>query len=75
MQPDVEGIESCPKCKVNLRYVERGRVYSTALGMTVQGSFDGVLFWQCPACKHRWHRWAPGSRLRALAEQHIGEPK
>ena len=45
-------MSSCPKCGEE-----------AVVGVEVKGVYDGVLFWACNACKHRWHRFAEG-RLR-----------
>lgn len=42
------------------------------IGVTVAGVYDGVLFWECPFCQGRWHRFKPGDRLYERAVQLIG---
>lgn len=33
------------------------------IGVSVRFVYDGTLFWECPACGGRWHRFEPGHRL------------
>jgi hypothetical protein len=44
------------------------RYFSRVIGIEVSHLYDGVLFWQCPDCDFRWHRWPEGHSLRAKAE-------
>lgn len=48
--------------------------FSRLIGVEISGVYDGVLFWQCPDCGGRWHRWPEGSTLRARAELHVNPP-
>ena len=32
--------------------------------------YDGGLYWQCPACRRRAHRWPEGHRLRERTESY-----
>lgn len=41
------------------------------IGVNVRGIYDGVLFWQCPFCSGRWHRWQPDSPYRAKADIYV----
>ncbi len=50
---------------------ESERFFSRVIGMEVRGVYDGVLYWQCPDCGGRWHRWPPGDRLHGRAEQYV----
>jgi hypothetical protein len=70
--------ESCPHCGVSLvgtpvpvsHQEAYGGVthFSRKIGVEILGGYDGVLFYQCPDCDGRWHRWPEGSPLRAEAE-------
>lgn len=72
----------CPKCSADLRgtpipqkYIDAGYYapgtthYSRTIGVEISGVYDGVLFWQCPDCGGRWHRWPEGSAYRDRAER------
>lgn len=39
--------------------------YSRKLGVEIPGVYDGVLYWACPDCGARWHRWSAISELGA----------
>jgi len=43
---------------------------SKTIGVEISGAYDGVCYWQCPACDERFHRFEPNSRIHALVEQH-----
>lgn len=82
-----EAAEVCPHCSVSLRgqqipeeYLRDGsygewngeqRFYSRKVGVEVQGVYDGVLFWQCPDCDGRWHRWSERHPLRRTASLYV----
>lgn len=55
----------CPKCESTKEIV----------GIEVQGIYDGVLFWECQICAHRFHRFPLGDRLRERAEEFVNKPK
>jgi hypothetical protein len=74
--------EACPHCAADLRgseipvewrasYAPGATHYSRMMGVEVQGAYDGVLYWQCPDCGGRWHRWAEGTRLHEVAKQYV----
>lgn len=65
MQPERE---SCPGCGSN-QISNDGAVRT--IGVEIRGVYDGVLFWQCPDCGTRWHRWPIGSRLRERANRYV----
>ena len=54
-------LECCPGCQATLQ----GR----AIGVEVQGVYDGVLYWACPDCGHAWPRWSDG-RLGQLSREY-----
>lgn len=31
--------------------------FSRLVGVEIRGYYDGVAYWECPDCKHRWHRF------------------
>jgi hypothetical protein len=41
------------------------------MAVVVRGTYDGPLFWQCPACGVTWHRFPPGNPLRELAATYM----
>ena len=41
------------------------------IGVEIPGIYDGTLFWQCPDCDKKWHRFPEGSRLRRRAEPYV----
>ena len=77
----------CPHCGFDLRasripqeHIDLGyygppttepKYYYSTIGVQIRGVYDGVLFWQCPKCSGRWHRWPEGHFLRERAEKHI----
>lgn len=60
----------CPQCGADFAYGETGQ-YSRKIGVEIQGVYDGVLFWQCPDCQGRWHRFAETDPLYELANYYI----
>lgn len=67
----------CPGCEADLRAapVPSGAgFYTNRVGVQIRGMYDGVLFWQCPFCHHRWHAHPPGSRYRDRAASYVGNP-
>jgi hypothetical protein len=41
----------------------------------IRGVYDGGLFYQCPDCGGRWHRWEPGSYQYAQAVPYVNGEK
>ena len=76
--------DTCPSCKTDLRgepipaehqhHYGEATHFSNCIGIEVQGVYDGVLYWMCPVCNHRWHRFPEGHPLRARAEQFVNRP-
>lgn len=68
-------IDTCPFCKVSLQGPETspgsGQYYSEVIGVQVRGVYDGELFFQCPGCHGRWHRFEPGHWLYDKAEPYV----
>lgn len=64
-------VEACPHCGALFGYEHEGKTYSRAVMVEVWGVYDGGLFWQCPDCNGRWHRWPEGHPLRAKAEPYV----
>lgn len=38
------------------------------LGIEVRGVYDGILIWQCQACKKMWPRFTEGPRYLAARD-------
>lgn len=78
--------ESCPHCGVSLQgdpipqeYQDKGYYgdhthFSKKIGHEERGVYDGVLYWSCPQCRGKWHRWPEGSERRKAAEPFVGAP-
>lgn len=45
--------------------------YSRMLGIEIRGVYDGVLYWTCPECGVRWHRWPEGSMQYNAAKEYV----
>lgn len=78
--------DRCPSCRADLRageipdehrhhYSPDATHFSNRVGVEVPGVSDGVLYWMCPHCNHRWHRWPEGHPLRVRAEEFISRPE
>jgi Zn-finger nucleic acid-binding protein len=79
--------EVCPKCDADLRGAEirtehltagyygpwngEPKFYSRTIGVEFPGVYDGILFWQCPDCGGRWHRWEEGTRQYQAAARYV----
>jgi len=64
--------QKCPHCNTDLSYTYDGNTYYRTMSVEVRGVYDGGLFYQCPDCAGRWHRWIGddvfSKRMRAKAE-------
>ena len=54
---------TCPACA--------NKQQDAILGIEVRGVYDGVLYWQCMACGHTFHRFPPEHYLFVRAEPYI----
>lgn len=45
--------------------------YRREILIEISGVYDGGLFFQCPSCDGRWHRWPEGHYLRKRAEYYV----
>lgn len=61
----------CPINGCRLDYEQNGKQYSHGIGVVIRGVYDGTLFWECPFCGGRWHRFGEGDPLRARAEMFV----
>ncbi len=76
-------IDNCPHCGVSLLgapipqasrdkgYYGDATHFRRELGVEIAGVYDGVLYWTCPDCGGRWHRFDEGSHPRSLAEKYV----
>lgn len=62
---------TCPKCGNS----DQSKVH----GYEIRGVYDGILFWGCAVCGHKWPRFMPSSgRLYDAGVKYIklwNEPK
>lgn len=64
----------CPYCFHNLvGFSPTGVPYSKVLGVVIDSVHKGVLFWECPHCQGRWHRFRNGTDLHKKAEFYVRE--
>lgn len=45
--------------------------FSRQIGVEVRGAYDGSLFYQCPDCGGRWHRWPEGTYQHERAKEYV----
>jgi hypothetical protein len=48
-----------------------GEHYSNAVMVEVSSVYDGGLYFLCPECGQKWHRWPKGHPLHVRAEEYI----
>jgi len=41
------------------------------IGVEVSGTYDGVLYWMCPDCEGKWHRWPEGRVMYDRAQAYL----
>lgn len=46
-------------------YAEGVTRYTRTIGVTIPGLYDGVAYFVCPDCGHRWHRFPEGDYRRS----------
>lgn len=61
----------CENCDFEFSYTVDGREYSHEIGVEIQGVYDGALFWMCPRCEHKRHRWPENDFRHARAERYM----
>ncbi len=44
--------------------------FGRKIGIEVRGVYDGVLYYQCPDCAGKWHRWED-AEMRRRAQPYI----
>lgn len=75
-------VRNCPGCGSDQRgdeipakyadcYPSGATHYWRTIMIEIPGVYDGGLYFQCPNCGHRWHRWPEGHHLRAKAEPYV----
>lgn len=47
------------------------RYFYRSIMVEIRGVYDGGLFFQCPDCGGRWHRWSVGSDLHTKAQPYV----
>jgi uncharacterized protein with PIN domain len=61
----LEDVKVCPKCGNTIE----DRVVGVVMQWVTYSS--DVLFWECPDCGGRWHRWPIGTFFRGKASRFI----
>ena len=46
--------------------------FGRQIGVEVSEVYDGILYYQCPDCGHKWHRFAAGS-LHEKAKRYVDQ--
>lgn len=69
-------LDACPHCGMNLLGepipdTDPVRHYHLDLLAEIPEMYDGGLFYACPRCNGRWHRWPEGSHLRNVAAPYV----
>lgn len=76
-------VEFCPHCHHDLTAMDEYQrpkmipdtfppeFYEAKIGVEVRGVYDGVLFWQCPSCNGRWHRFPEDDYRYARADEYM----
>lgn len=74
---------NCPHCGADLKgdpipqeaidagYYGSATHFRREIGVEVPGVYDGILYWICPDCPGKWHRWPEGHHLRTRAEVYM----
>lgn len=68
--------QECPTCFADLRgapipNTNPVRYYSHLIHVELPYIFDGTLFYECPNCETRYHRFAPESNLYQRADWYV----
>lgn len=64
-------MSNCQGCGTRLDYEVDGRTFSREVIVEETGVYDGGLYFECPLCGYRRHRWPEGSRLRDVARPYV----
>jgi hypothetical protein len=74
-------IEFCPHCGVSLQGPEippedrkwfgGATHFNRRISIEIPDVYDGVLFYMCPLCSGRWHRWPEGHHYHNLAAPYV----
>jgi len=64
--------ETCSEACVKHPYPKTATHFHREIGIEVSRIYDGVLYWMCPDCKHKWHRWPEGDPRREAASAYVG---
>lgn len=73
-------MEECPYCFIDLRGsqlpgTDPPQYYSKLMGIEVPGLYDGILYYECPSCQGKMHRFRKGTRERKLAEVYVDDER
>lgn len=60
-------LDQCPHCESD----QRDGDYRRTFMVEIRGLYDGGLFYECPDCGGRWHRWPEAHWLRAKAAPYV----
>jgi len=68
--------EECPICLTDLRGAvipgtDPPEYYSHLIEVQVRGIYDGALYYECPFCQGRMHRFREGTYLWQQAELYV----
>lgn len=68
--------EQCPACLTDLRgaaipETDPVKYYSHLIMVEIPTIYDGGLFYECPYCSSRFHRWREGTDLWRRAEPYV----
>lgn len=86
--PDTDDCPRCGSslrgAEIPREYLEQGwygpwkpddgpRYFSQKIGHEIPGVYDGVLYWACPFCGGKWHRFTD-PEMRRRAEPYVMRP-
>lgn len=60
-------VDRCPHCDSSQVLDGERRTFM----VQIRGLYDGGLFYECPDCGGRWHRWPEGHWLRQRALPYV----
>ena len=73
----------CPHCHADLRgglipgtgVSQPPEYYDRTLSVEIPSLYDGGLFYECPDCGGRWHRWSEGTYQYDRAVPYVDEDR
>lgn len=63
--------DRCPECGNDMQDLSNPEG-SRLIGVEISRLYDGVLYWQCPDCGHRWNRFPRDHYLWPRAQRWLG---